>query len=342
MTTNELAYHLKDICHYYGNTKVLDIDELKIKKGSITALIGPNGSGKSTLLKLLAFAQKPAQGQILYKGRKEYPFSQSIRSKITLLTQKPYLLKRTIFENIAYGLKIRKDTGHLEKRVAEALLNVGLDYEKFENRKWHELSGGEAQRVAMAARLILKPEVLLLDEPVASVDTKSAKLIRRASLNAKKEWGTTLVIASHDLQWLYSISDRQLSMFKGQLFSTGIENIITQPFEKQNSKTHIKRLDDGQIIKLPPPAPKTCNAIIRKKKVFIGLEQQEESESLNQLSAQIASMLFEKKTGLIMATVTVNDTSFVVRLDPDEITNRGLHPGKKVVLKFYKHDIEWI
>jgi len=342
MTIRELTYHLKNICHYYGNTKVLDIDELKIKKGSITALIGPNGSGKSTLLKLLAFAQKPTQGQILYKGRKEYPFSQSIRSKITLLTQKPYLLKRTIFENIAYGLKIRKDTDHLEKRVEEALLNVGLNYEKFENRKWHELSGGEAQRVAMAARLILKPEVLLLDEPVASVDTKSAKLIRRASLNAKKEWGTTLVIASHDLQWLYSISDRQISMFKGQLFSTGIENIITQPFEKQNSKTHIKRLDDGQIIKLPPPAPKTCNAIIRKKRVFIGLEQQEESERLNQLSGQIASMLFEKKTGLIMATVTVHDTSFVVRLSPDEITNLKLHPGKKVVLKFDQHDIEWI
>ena len=342
MTTNELAYHLKNICHYYGNTKVLDFDELKIKKGSITALIGPNGSGKSTLLKLLAFAQKPTQGQIFYKGHKEYPFSQRTRSKITLLTQKPYLLKRTIFENIAYGLKIRKDTDHLEKRVEEALLNVGLDYEKFENRKWHELSGGEAQRVAMAARLILKPEVLLLDEPVASVDTKSAKLIRRASLNAKKEWGTTLVIASHDLQWLYSISDRQLSMFKGQLFSTGIENIITQPFEKQNSKTHIKRLDDGQIIKLPPPAPKTCNAIIRKKRVFIGLEQQEESESLNQLSGQIASMLFEKKTGLIMATVTVHDTSFVVRLSPDEITNLTLHPGKRVILKFDQHDIEWI
>jgi len=342
MTTRELAYHLKDICHYYGNTKVLDIDELKIKKGSITALIGPNGSGKSTLLKLLAFARKPTQGQILYKGRKEYPFSQNIRSKITLLTQKPYLLKRTIFENIAYGLKIRKDTDHLEKRVEEALLNVGLEYEKFKSRKWHELSGGEAQRVAMAARLILKPEVLLLDEPVASVDTKSAKLIHRASLNAKKEWGTTLVIASHDLQWLYSISDRQLSMFKGKLFSTGIENIITQPFEKQNSKTHIKRLDDGQIIKLPPPAPKTCNAIIRKKRIFIGLEQQEGSESLNQLSGHITSMLFEKKTGLIMTTVTVHDTSFVVRLKPDEITNLELHPGKKVVLNFDQHDIEWI
>ncbi len=64
MTTTKPLYHLKDICHYYGNTKVLDIDELKIQKGSISGLIGPNGSGKTTLLKLLAFAQKPTQGQI--------------------------------------------------------------------------------------------------------------------------------------------------------------------------------------------------------------------------------------------------------------------------------------
>ena len=241
MTTKELAYHLKNICHYYGDTQVLDIDDLKIKQGLITGLIGPNGSGKSTLLKLLAFALRPTKGEIFYKTRREYPFSPNIRSKVTLLTQKPYLLKRTVFENIAYGLKIRKDTDNLEKRVEKVLLNVGLDYGQFAHRQWHELSGGEAQRIALAARLILKPEVLLLDEPIASVDAKSAKLIRKASLNAQKKWGTTLVIASHDLQWLYSISDKQLAMFKGKLFSTGVENIITGPFEKQNQNTLIKK-----------------------------------------------------------------------------------------------------
>ncbi len=348
MTTTKPLYHLKDICHYYGNTKVIDIDELKIQKGSITGLIGPNGSGKTTLLKLLAFAQKPTHGQIFYKERQEFPFSSNIRSRITLLTQKPYLLKRTVFENIVYGVKIKqknkplKDKNRLEKRVEKALLNVGLDYKKFKDRKWHELSGGEAQRVAMAARLILKPEVLLLDEPIASVDAKSARLIRKASLNAQKEWGATLVIASHDLQWLYSICDKQLSMFKGKLFATGVENIISGPFEKQDKQTHIKRLNGSQIIKLPPPARSACNAIIKKKKIFITLEKQEDHGALNQLSGQIASMLLEEKTNLVMATITIHDISFVIRVSPDEITDLNLYPGKKVIIKFYLNDIEWI
>ena len=342
MTKKNPAYHLKDIQHYYGNTKVLDINDLKIVKGSITGLIGPNGSGKSTLLKLLAFARKPTRGHIFYKGRLELPFSPTVRSKVTLLTQKPYLLKRTIFENIAYGLKIRKDKKHLEGRVKKVLSTVGLDYQKFAHRKWHELSGGEAQRVAMAARLILKPEVLLLDEPIASVDTESAELIRKASLKARDNWGATLVIASHDLQWLYSISDKQLSIFKGNIFSTGMENIITGPFVKTDKKTLIKKLDDGQIITLNVPAQTACTAIIRKKNISIALEKQPDNGILNQLSGHIVSMLLEKQTEYIMATISIHDLSFVLRLTSDQISSLDLYPGKKVILKFHSHDIEWI
>ncbi|MCP3871864.1 MAG: ATP-binding cassette domain-containing protein [Desulfobacteraceae bacterium] len=342
MNKKTLAYHLKDIQHFYGNTKVLDIDDLKIQKGSITGLIGPNGSGKSTLLKLLAFAQKPTCGHILYNGQKEFPFSPTIRSKVTLLTQKPYLLKRNVFENIAYGLNIRKDKRHLKEKVKKALRTVGLNFEVFAHRKWHELSGGEAQRVAMAARLILKPEVLLLDEPIASVDTKSAKLIREASLKARDNWGATLVIASHDLQWLYSISDMQLSIFKGNIFSTGMENIITPPFEKYNKDLIAKKLTDGQIIKLKSPSPKTNTAIIRKKSISIDLETQKDLNILNQLHGHIASMLLEKKTGYIMSAISIHDMSFILRLTPDQISTLDLYPGKKVILKFQANDVEWI
>jgi tungstate transport system ATP-binding protein len=342
MTKEISTYHLKNIQHYFGNTKVLDIDDLKIEKGSITGLIGPNGSGKSTLLKLLAFAQKPSMGQIFYKGRLELPFSPSIRSKITLLTQKPYLLKRTVFENIAFGLRIRKEKKNLEKKVSEALLNVGLDYQDFATRFWNELSGGEAQRVAMAARLILKPEVLLLDEPIASVDIESAGLIRQASLNARNNLGTTLVIASHDLQWLYSISDQQLSIFKGRLFSTGMENIITGPFEKSGQKNLIKKLGDGQIIQLNMPAKTSCTAIIRKKNISIDLEKKPGNDKLNQLSGHISSMLLEKKNETIMATISFHDLSLILKLYPEKISRLDLYPGKKVILRFASHDVEWI
>jgi len=342
MTTKKIAYHLKNIQHYYGNTKVLDIDDLKIKKGSITGLIGPNGSGKSTLLKLLAFAQKPTTGQIFYSGRPEVPFSSAIRSKITLLTQKPYLLKRTVFENIVYGLSVRKDTARLEQRVKKALSTVGLDDQLFAKRFWNQLSGGEAQRVAMAARLILKPEVLLLDEPIASVDMESARLIRQASLNARENWGTTLVIASHDLQWLYSISDQQVSIFKGTLFPTGMENIITGPFEKINEKALFKTLEDGQTIKLTAPAQAACTAIIRKKNISIGLERQPAKDSLNQLTGRIASMLLEKKSSRIMATIAIHDFYLIIQLSADQISHLDLYPGKKVILAFHATDVEWI
>ncbi len=342
MTKQNLAYYLKDIRHYYRNVKVLDIDELKIEKGSITGLIGPNGSGKSTLLKLLVFAQKPTFGQIFYKGRLEFPFSPIVQSKVTLLTQKPYLLKRTVFENIAYGLKIRKETEQLEKRVKKALLNVGLDYQKFAHRKWLELSGGEVQRVAMAARLILKPEVLLLDEPVASVDTESAKLIRQAFLRARNNWGATLVIASHDLQWLYSISDKQLSIFKGNVFFTGMENFITGPFENLDETKFVKKLDDGQIITFNTKQKNVCTAIIRKKNITIDLEKRHDTRFDNQLSGNISSMLLEKKSKNILATVAIHDLPIAIRLTPDQISSLDLYPGKEVILKFHSNDFEWL
>ncbi len=342
MMNNSFAYQLADIRHYYGDKKVLDIDILKIPNGSITGIIGPNGSGKSTLLKLLAFIQKPSFGQIRYNGNIETPFSRRIRSKVTLLTQKPYLLKRTVFENVAYGLKIRKKTDQLEQKVGDALLKVGLDNDLFSQRRWNELSGGEAQRVALAARLILKPEVLLLDEPIASVDMESAKLIRQASLQAKEQWGTTLVVVSHDLQWLYSISDQQLSIYQGNIFSTGMENVISGPFDISEKHYLSKTISDGQKIKFKASQSRKQTAIIRKENISIDLKQQHEHLSLNQLSGEIATMILEKKSNHIMATVSIQDLSFILRLLPEQVTQLNLYPGKKVILKFNPDDVEWI
>ncbi|MCF6249538.1 MAG: energy-coupling factor ABC transporter ATP-binding protein [Desulfobacula sp.] len=342
MTKQTPAYYLKDIRHFYGDKKILDIPNLKIEPGSITGIIGPNGSGKSTLLKLMAFIQKPTFGQVFYNGKPEWPFSPTIRSKVTVLTQKPYLLKRSVYENIIYGLKIRKDTKNIIERVKQTLGAVGLDYDNFAHRKWHELSGGEAQRVALAARLILKPDVLLLDEPIASVDMESAKLIREASLNARRQWGTTLVVVSHDLHWLYSISDHQFSIYKGKMFATGIENVISGPFEQAGDQMLFKPLPNGRRILLKDTSTRSSTAIIRKKDITLDLEKQAGHPQLNQLDGSIAAMMLEKKSGFILATISCHDLSFVLRITSDQITDLSLYPGKQVVLKFLSTDVEWI
>jgi len=213
---SEPLYHLEKVRQVYGGRRVLDVDRLDIEAKSITGLIGPNGSGKSTLMRILAFLEKPASGRTFFRGAPMSRVSLEQRRQVTLLNQEPYLLKRSVEGNISYGLKIRglSDTA---RPVSRALSKVGLDPDKLLHRSWRELSGGEAQRVALAARLVLKPRVLLLDEPTASVDRESSELILRAALDAREQWGTTLIIISHQLTWLKQIADHILSMDYGKL-----------------------------------------------------------------------------------------------------------------------------
>ena len=209
-------YQLENLQQIYGDRTVLEVDRLDIQAKTITGLIGPNGSGKSTLMRILAFLEEPAGGRALFQGKPFSKVSLNLRRQVTMLSQEPYLLKRSVQANISYGLKLRGMTDSQEP-VARALQKVGLDPVRFANRSWRELSGGEAQRVALAARLVLKPKVLLLDEPTASVDRESSELILRAALDARDRWGTTLIVISHQLTWLKQIADRILSMDYGRL-----------------------------------------------------------------------------------------------------------------------------
>jgi len=212
----EPMYLLENVRQIYGGRTVLDVERLEIQAHTITGVIGPNGSGKSTLMRILAFVEKPTSGRVSFQGLPWAQADLATRRHMAMLSQEPYLLKRSVQANVAYGLKIRgiSDT---PARVAEALKQVGLDPERFARRSWRELSGGEAQRVALAARLVVRPNVLLLDEPTASVDRKNSDLIQRAALDARNRSGTTLIIISHQLEWLQEVSDHILSMNYGHL-----------------------------------------------------------------------------------------------------------------------------
>lgn len=342
MTSSASLYTLYRICHYYGTKKVLDIDEFSIPAGSILGLSGPNGSGKSTLLKLLAFAAAPSQGEIHFDGRREFPMSARVRSRVTLMTQTPYLLKRSVLDNVVYGLKIRKETQNLKQRAAQAMAAVGLDFDEFHNRAWHQLSGGEAQRVALAARLILEPRALLLDEPVASVDEQSARLIRRAALAARDKWGCTLIVVSHDLVWLNAFSDMRISMENGRIFSTHKEIILPPPYQApkiESTENWVLPVSEDRYISLPEKTGET--ALIPADKINIVQDIEDPPSEKNQIPILITRMALEPKTGCIEVNVDANAFRLTLLLSKEQAGALNLQPGKKRTLVFSTRDIFW-
>jgi tungstate transport system ATP-binding protein len=218
MTTHPLC-KIRDIRHSFGSRTVLDIKHLSIEAGDILGISGPNGCGKSTLLNMLAFLEKPDSGNVLFQGVPYGITPNSVHRKICLLGQEPYLLKRSVRANVGYGLKVR-NADQTDARIRESLRMVGLDEDDFLRRMWHELSGGEAQRVALAARLALRPMLLLLDEPTANLDAKSAQTVRNAATEMKNRHGTSLVIVSHDIKWLQSVSTHVIFMERGRIVET--------------------------------------------------------------------------------------------------------------------------
>jgi len=334
-------FEIKNLIHRYHDRTALQIDSLSIRRASIVGLIGPNGSGKSTLLKLLSFINMPSEGKIHFKGEPGKPFGEAVRFRVTLLTQEPYLMKRTVFNNIAYGLRIRKDTTELKTRIFQGLEMVGLPPGEFMNRQWYELSGGEAQRVALAARLVLKPEALLLDEPTASVDAASSQLIKDASIKAKEEWGTTLMVASHDLQWLYDICDETLHFFQGRILNSKTGNILFGPWQQFEDKSWGKTLKGGQRIVTSPPPDKNGVAMI---KPFLGSTSAGENlKTQNNIKLQgvISRMILEQSTREILLTVPVDNFSFTLKLTGEQIQAMGIYPGSKVIISYDPDAVEW-
>ncbi|NCC24376.1 MAG: energy-coupling factor ABC transporter ATP-binding protein [Deltaproteobacteria bacterium] len=208
---------LRGIEQQRNGRTVLSVDEFSLNQGEVVGLAGPNGSGKSTLLAILCLLEAPVRGRVFLGGR-QWDFFRAVPRDVTMLDQSPLLLKRSVRDNVAYGLRLRKVSGQeLIRRVDESLSMVGLDPAVFAGRSWMELSGGEGQRVALAARLALRPRVLLLDEPTASLDEDSANLVQEAVIQARQEWGTSLVIASHDLDWLQTVADRMVRLRRGKI-----------------------------------------------------------------------------------------------------------------------------
>ncbi len=331
---SEVLYEIAALKHFYSGRRVLQIDRLEIPRGAIVGFIGPNGSGKSTLLKLAGFVEQATAGVIRFDGRPAEPFAPRVRRRVALMPQEPFLLKRTVFSNVSYGLRVRNDLTRLEPRVHEALSWVGLSGRDFGDRPWYALSGGEAQRVALAARLILRPDALLLDEPTANVDALSTQLIKDAALRARQEWGTTLIIASHDQQWLHESADFLLHLFKGRLAGTGRENILFGPWEPMGDEWWCKRLPDGQKLPVPRP-PGAMSAALIGDALLV-------ADAGSSISGVVTRLTLDHGTGEVLASVSVGRLPFTVAVSRNELARLGITPGSRVGVGYDPAKVAWL
>ena len=210
--------------------------------GKITTLLGPSGSGKTTILRILAGLDNPTQGTILYGNK---PINDSdrdfLRQKATLVFQKSVFFDTTVYNNIAYGLKLGDySKEEINRKVTDALDLVRL--EGFETRRAKKLSGGEQQRVSIARALVLDRELLLLDEPTVNIDPKNVSIIEETILRVNREKNITIVLATHNLFQAEAISERVALILEGTVRQVGTKHEI---FGKSNKYlTSFARLEN--------------------------------------------------------------------------------------------------
>ncbi len=211
-------YQLNSIRKSYGDREALAIDRLAIEEGRCYTLTGPNGSGKSTLLQILAFLVPPSAGELIFCGERvawENSTLLRLRRQVTLLHQAPYLFTTSVQANVAFGLRARRITRAEERRMVDEALEM-VQLSGFQKRKARELSGGEAQRVAMARALALKPKVLLLDEPLANVDRTTSELLEKVIVSLPAQ-GTSVIITTHDPEHRQRFGADRIHLVAGRL-----------------------------------------------------------------------------------------------------------------------------
>lgn len=211
---------LQNVRKRFGKTIAVDGVNLEIRKGELFGIIGPSGCGKTTTLRLIAGLEYPDEGKI-YFGDKDVTYAKPYERNAAMVFQNYALWPHmTVFENVAYGLKIRKvPEAEIRRKVKEVLELTKLN--GLESRYPTQLSGGQQQRVALARALVVEPEVLLLDEPLSNLDAKLRIEMRSELRNIIKSTGITAIYVTHDQEEAMSICDRIGIMNSGRLIQIG-------------------------------------------------------------------------------------------------------------------------
>lgn len=248
-TTKKLKLQAKNIDVFYSHFKALKNINLDIYENSVTAFIGPSGCGKSTFLRLFNRMNDyvdgfSMNGEILMNEKNIYNSKYNIedlRKEVGMVFQKPNPFPKTIFENVAYGLKIQgiKDKTFIEERVINSLKQVAL-FDEVKNdlkKSALALSGGQQQRLCIARTLAVEPSVILMDEPTSALDPIATAKIEELVYELKENY--TIVMVTHNMQQASRVSDHTAFFYMGEMIEVGkTKDIFTKP-ENERTENYI-------------------------------------------------------------------------------------------------------
>jgi len=209
------CFELRKVSVTLNGNQVITRGDVEVRKGELLAVVGPSGAGKSTLLRCLNRLTEITTGEISFLGVPLHDIDPiTLRRRVGMLFQLPVMFEGTVADNISYATTL----GAPAKDVAEMLIKVGLD-PSFANKNASTLSVGEQQRVCLARALVNSPEVLLMDEPTASLDPANTRLVEELMIRLKNE-GITIVLVSHNMAQARRLGERVLLMKTGETMGT--------------------------------------------------------------------------------------------------------------------------
>ena len=345
---------LTNVSKSFNDRKVLDNINLQVQEGEILALLGPNGSGKSTLLKLLALLLPNDSGETKFNGVKVTgKNTELLRMQSTLVFQKTLLLNTSVFNNVAYGLKIRKmPKAKVAQEVHQALKLMKL--EGFEKRSAKKLSGGEQQRVSMARALVLQTKLLLLDEPTANLDPKNAAIIEEVIAAVNQQLKITVVMATHNMFQAETLPTRIALMSEGRITEVGrpaeifgklsrnlaffaaVENTFKGTAIDTGSGTAIVDLGNGVSVEISSQKLGEVSFFVSPQDIILS-RNTVESSARNVFKGKISAIA--ESGSFVKITVDVGKP-FMVQITKRSFVEMGLNLGAEVFIAFKASSVQ--
>lgn len=315
-------YEIKNLRYAYPQQHVLNVENLTIAENKVTAIVGANGAGKSTLFDILAMLQQADCTEFLFQGKKleDRPMAE-VRKQIGYIQQKPYLMDMSVRNNIGLGLKFRHTHSN---KIEQAVDNIAeeLQLQSLLERSARQLSGGEVQKVALARALVLKPAVIIMDEPFTYLDEHTKAEMEDWIVKQKANAERTIIISMHDRLKALSVSDLVLSVINGDIYTASSSNMFQGYVDDAKSlfisnkltfevPEHIKA---GHTLFIDP-----CHLVISKERL--------PSSMRNNFAGEIVSMNSIRDEIHIKVQ---GEATFNVVITRKSLQEMGLQPGQQI------------